>query len=532
MSGVHLQGSKRRARSLKADMKILPRLGGDSLRMGIWLLLLGSVLLWGYTRNQNFPFWYNWDEEGKALQISTGERNLRHPVLILNVAEATLHAVPAEGRQHATTIGRLTASFFVAGAVVLCSALAWSCAGPLAGMATGVFMGGHPSLITAAHHFKEDAALLFGWALSVLALDCARRRPGRFTSLLTGGAIAVCASGKHIGWLGAGIALPLLWSLPADTLRERALRVVYFLAALLSVWCVINHQMLSAATVIHRELSREMKFLLQDRIQSTPPGWTLLQGLGWPVALGLLLYAGQVIRRKQTPLWTERVFLVWLGLYFLLLISIERVVSRYYLPLWGGLSFFAALGWVRAWQMPPGSMSVRAIVRGVFLVASVAQLYKAREWTRHFGGPDHRMELARYLDQQLPGAYVAYDLTVNLPDPALPERTYRGWLPRTRLMALPRWDGGKEADPIRELRRQGITHVAVNLDYVARYEQYDLQPRLGWGQFADANIRLPFYQALRESNPPVWYRPVGNLKLLAPELALYKLPAADPLPGP
>ena len=52
----------------------------------IWGGLLGVGLFWVYTRNADFPFWYHWDEGGKAAQVISGTRNMNHPQLLLNGA--------------------------------------------------------------------------------------------------------------------------------------------------------------------------------------------------------------------------------------------------------------------------------------------------------------------------------------------------------------------------------------------------------------------------------------------------------------
>lgn len=489
-----------------------------------WLLFFGLFLLWGYSRNQNFPFWYTWDEGGKAAQVVSGNRDLHHPLLLINTTEAFYRLLSSPpGLQNAAIIGRLSSAGFLAGAAVCCSFLAWRLAGPAAGIFVGILVSSNPQALWAAHHFKEDTALWFGWALTLLTLQSARRKPGIVRCVMVSVAVALCASGKHIGWLAAAISFPILWMLPAPDHRTRWKRVAFTLISLGAVWCLVNHQILTGLSTFRHEMAREIDFLFHDSVYSPYPGYNFIHGVGIVTGWGLALYLIQIIRRDRKLSWIEGVILCWAALYSLLLLSVARVVSRYYIPLWGMASILAGLAFARAWQdrTHPGWM--RRLSAWTVPLALIFQFHIAWQWTLRLGREDHRMELARYLDQNQPKAFVAYDFLVDMPDPAIPEKDWHGWTPRTRLMPLPHWYGLKGYDPISDLRQKGVTHVAINLDYVARYEQNGPLAQMAKGQFADASIRLPFYNALRASGPPVWYRPQG-VTVLAPELALYALP--------
>jgi hypothetical protein len=492
-----------------------------------WLLFFGLFLLWGYSRNQNFPFWYTWDEGGKAAQVVSGNRDLHHPLLLINTTEACyrLLASPPD-LQNAAFIGRLISAGFSIGAALCCSLLAWRLAGPSAGIFAGILVSSNINALWAAHHFKEDTALWFGWALTLLAIQSAQKKHGAYSWVMVGVAAALCASGKHIGWMAAAISLPVAWMLPASDHRTRWKRVFVALIAMMAAWCMINYQILTGLTVFRHEMAREIDFLFHDSVYTPFPGYNFIHGMGVVTGWGFALYLIQLIRRERKTSWIEGVILCWAAFYSLLLLFIARVVSRYYLPLWGMASILAGLALAQAWQGRTRPGWIRRLTGWTAPVVVIFQVYIALQWTLRLGREDYRIELARYLDQNHPQAFVAYDFMADIPDSGIPERNWHGWTPHTRLMQLPHWYGLKGYDPLSDLRQKGVTHVAINLDYVARYQQNGPLAHMANGQFADAPIRLPFYNTLRASGSPVWYRPKG-VTMLAPELALYALPPAN-----
>ena len=57
------------------------------------------------------------------------------------------------------------------------------------------------------------------------------------------------------------------------------------------------------------------------------------------------------------------------------------------------------------------------------------QVFSGWSAWRGWAGPDHRLELARFIDRHLPEARVAYGLSVGLPDLAKGPRRWEGWAP-------------------------------------------------------------------------------------------------------
>lgn len=88
------------------------------IKGSLFSLVVFSLFLFVYTRNSTFPFWYHWDEEGKAAQIITNTRNMNHPLLLLNTAAFLEKGIQpgSENFQHVTHVGRITAAGFTAAA--------------------------------------------------------------------------------------------------------------------------------------------------------------------------------------------------------------------------------------------------------------------------------------------------------------------------------------------------------------------------------------------------------------------------------
>ncbi|MCB1102967.1 MAG: hypothetical protein KDL10_11415, partial [Kiritimatiellae bacterium] len=140
----------------------VPRFRGGNAACGvIWSMLLGVAFLYAAGTGLKFPFWYHWDEESKAVQLTEGGRDLYHPLLLVNTADAVAHLVrPHQGSlQHATETGRMVAAAFMAASIAAMALAAWVTAGPMSGVLAGVFLFLHPLLFRYAHFFKEDPAL-------------------------------------------------------------------------------------------------------------------------------------------------------------------------------------------------------------------------------------------------------------------------------------------------------------------------------------------------------------------------------------
>lgn len=511
-------------------------------RVSVWIRAVAGIALWAgvwfaYAQNQNYPFWYQWDEESKAVQLITGERNCRHPLLMLHAARV-IHPLRMSppGRQEATQSGRLAVAGLLAAAVALWAALAFRRAGIWAAIASACLMAAHVELVRRAHVFKEDGALALGWVLAVAGLSRIRSSPGWTMAGVSGAAVACAASGKYTGALFLPVGWAIWLTVRQVPLRRRALLALGFTVVAVGVWCGINLPLLTHWTTTLSELRREVVFLRLDELGSRHPVWTLFHDMGWTLWPGLGFYLVRLFRNRRCPPAADLVAVGAALVYLLALMSIQRVVLRHYLPLWCTLAWLSALGWGQVLaRATDGESRARrrarlALTLG-FAGLCAVQIHSGWRETAGYAGPDDRFLLARHLDRTFPNATVACDATVNLPDSAKPERSIGGWSPRTRLVDLSPVPESGSSDPYSGLRKQGVTHVVLRMEYVERYERLGSASRWPLGQFSDAPLRIPFYRALRGSGPVLWTSSPDREHLLRTRLELYAVPEA-PSAGP
>lgn len=209
-------------------------------------LLMISLMLWGaclfaYLHANGFPVEYHPDEPGKADQVLSARRNYRHPQLLL---EATQLYVWAAGtprdRQSVAVAGRQVSAAFAATAVIALALAGFRVGGPLGFLVVGASVGACPPLLLHAHYFKEDAALVLGLSLVVLAAARAGEQRDARKQLRApgwlGAACAAAASAKYVGLVALLAAVPLLplWHRPRpDPVHRRRIFRAFGLAFLL-----------------------------------------------------------------------------------------------------------------------------------------------------------------------------------------------------------------------------------------------------------------------------------------------------------
>src|SRR5205807_4512250 len=80
----------------------------------IFSAALLALLLWAYTRHNNFPFYYHTAEPGKVEQVNSREHNYRHPLLMISATDLVVRALridPAQaGPQKVVLVGRWTSA--------------------------------------------------------------------------------------------------------------------------------------------------------------------------------------------------------------------------------------------------------------------------------------------------------------------------------------------------------------------------------------------------------------------------------------
>ncbi|MDB5292005.1 MAG: 4-amino-4-deoxy-L-arabinose transferase and related glycosyltransferase of family-like protein, partial [Phycisphaerales bacterium] len=139
-----------------------------------------------YTRHNDFPAYYHDDEADKAAQITRNDRNFNHPQLMLEcaqIAAAATHTPPEI--QPTVEIGRATSAALAALGVAAMALAGFRLYGFPGLIVTALAVGLCPALLVYAHYMKEDASLIAGVGLCVLAAQVAWSRRGRAVDVLS-----------------------------------------------------------------------------------------------------------------------------------------------------------------------------------------------------------------------------------------------------------------------------------------------------------------------------------------------------------
>ena len=287
-------------------------------------LIVAALGFVTFTRANGFPWQYHPDEKTKTSQVMEGTRNLRHPLLLLNTSDVASRLIPVKlDEQTVTRVGRYVSAIFALGAVVALALFARRVEGALCGWCVGLVAILNPQLVELAHYFKEDTALLLGWALTALSLWLSvERRTGARAACL-GAALAVAGSAKYLGFLSLPIAIAVVgWAGRKDTARERwrfaGIAAAVFVALLLA----INFQLLLNLGQFERSMDYEMYHVVNGQRgvagDSTVVRYftSLPAVFGWPVLIASVVGSLACIHPARRRYWLLAAF-PWL--YFLAL---------------------------------------------------------------------------------------------------------------------------------------------------------------------------------------------------------------------
>ena len=512
-------------------------------------LFIGSFLL--FTRHHDFPYSYHPDEGGKVTQIINGSRNYHHPLLLLSATDiASRVGFVARMPQAIVETGRGVSAAFAAGAVAALALLAWLRYGALAGWGAGLAVALQAELFETAHYLKEDPALAFGLALSLLAAQCWWHVPERRTLRFLAIACGLAAAGKYIGIIALAFALPLIIWPPAGVASDRRARLKFFATVFVLTFLAANLPLFATKlSSPFRSIRNEVQgvaegpsgphgeYLRQLR-NDTPPAVTILAGL---YAVALLATA----RRRTPPEWAALLLPV---AYVALISCSAKSAPRYLLPvnaLLPALAVFGAAETVRL-VFSPNSRGLR-VASILILEADIGAA--PDRWRRAFGGfilavlaswivwaelpllhksyhgfqHDDPTALAEWVKANLPSnAIIAEDHRVNLSPTKGEGFSTAARVPQKVLDAKSAADLGT----VDELLAKGVTHVAVCREIYDRYEAPSKRASKQ-GEF----YRRVFQTTLLKE----W--PRGTISYLQPGLRLYRIapekgatPAAVPSP--
>ncbi|MFQ3670160.1 MAG: hypothetical protein SNJ84_01730, partial [Verrucomicrobiia bacterium] len=287
---------------------------------------------------------YHPDEPSKVEQVMTGTRNLRHPVLMLTVADGAVGwlGVREDGQAVAET-GRWLSGGAMAVAVGCLGAVVTLVAGWVPGLVAGGLALGRPWFFEASQMFKEDAWHLATLGLVTLMAVMWSRRPGAERSRSWAGAFG-CVLGLAVGarYYAAIPALLLVGWVAWRGGRWWA-GMGWTLAGCLGVFGALHGPWLGEMGRGWAEIGREVDYFARGHfgVGETVPHplyWKRLEAMLGPMEWGLigLGVLGWGLRRR----WEVLAVGVGVWLYLEAISWSPKFSDRYFLP----VEWFWAVG--------------------------------------------------------------------------------------------------------------------------------------------------------------------------------------------
>jgi hypothetical protein len=487
-----------------------------------------------FARDHRFPFYYHPDEPGKTDQVLGEAFNFHHPLLLLEATRLVLgSSIPEMNAQQVAEAGRLVSAGFSAIAVGAFALLGWLHRGWIGAAGAGLLLMLNQQVFELAHYMKEDAALLGGVSLTLLALGWFARAPGIWPALACGAACGVAISGKYAGALLLPFAIAVL-VLETSGARRRLAIVSLFIATLLAVALAVNWPLLEARAVFESSLGREVEFVVKGSKGMTRgvPHTLYLRvfadnttPLIWLLLGGYFFAFWRDRRRRDAAEWATALF----PIVFLIILSFSpKTNDRYFLPSTATVYFLAVCGAVdlagiirqRAPQFAWGTTRIAA---ALLLAAAAWELPRFLDVQRAFSRDDRRELIAFVAESLPPAAKIAQDIRVELPDPKNRKR-HRALPNPLRQTVVSGKRYAAELGTLEELRRQGFTHVAVSESNYGRFFLESMRPLEGYRE--EYGARREFYERLFKEGRLLFERPRGTVIYLHPGLKLYELPNA------
>ena len=487
--------------------------------------------LWLYTRSNDFPVWYHEDEPTKAWQVVSNTRNYTHPQLMLEVtqlASAGLHTPKDE--QATVMVGRDVSASFAAIAMAAMAVLGFRLARWPGLLLCGAAVALCPALLVHAHYMKEDATLVGGLCLAVLACRLAwerRRRPVDFPSLwFLGGACALAVSGKYAGAFVLLAAVPLVCFGGSPGWRWAGVRLIVFLLSFALVLVVVNHRAFDQPSVLLPRFRSEVRHAATGHLDLTMSRPNLYHAVAFVrqcmphvlVLAGAFVLLAVFRRPRKERAWDSGLVLFTVG--YLAAVSFSKLpYYRYVLPVVVLAHFCAAAAVLRLSEHVEARWRALVISAGAAVIV-LFQLPRCFDYTSQFAD-DSRERLRAWIARNLPSdAVFIQDEYLGLDQP---------FDPRTGIKSNPeiRIYGGTPAPAngnLDHLRAIGVEYVAVLDTEYNRYLDPNLRPAPD--SFVEYAYRRHWYQDLFRTGNLVWasvpkhptYSFFNN-----PEIRLYKL---------
>jgi hypothetical protein len=502
----------------------------NTVRLWLWCLALFVSTIWLHTRHNDFPYYYHPDEPGKVEQV-LGRRplNYHHPMLMLGASK--LAAGNSRTEQQVVEAGRRTSAAFTAGAVVALSLLAYAWRGWVMAVATGLTLMLHHQLFELSHYMKEDTALLFGVAVTFLALRLFDHRPGLGRAALVGLGCGLAISGKYAGFIVLAPVLPLLLR---KSVPSRGAAVLAMLITMLVTVALINLPLLRDWSAARASLARETQLVVegQGMTQRVPHSryWSIFLANTTPVMWLLILLALWGAWQRRSELRAAEWSALWFPFFFAVALSFSpKENDRYFLPATALFTLIAAAGAGEISRLLPTRLRQRE--KACELAAAVLLvLAQFPGWTEDRGGllrywaafqRDDTAEVTAYLRKNLsPGAVIARDEKVRLPDA---KRHSPGSPPLPFKILTEDYAADLSPDgTVEGLAKMGVSHVVITDSTFKKFERQDLKPKEK--DAADHERRRNFYITLRRDfSAPVrdWNR--STVIYLHPGIEVYHI---------
>lgn len=494
--------------------------------LAVWAIVLFVSALALNTRHNTFPYFYHPDEAEKAAQLLTGKWNFHHPMLLLTTSKVVIDIAHVTAREQAVVeAGRWVSAGFTALAIVALSLLGYAWRGWKVCLAAGLALLFHHQLYELSHYLKEDTALLAGMSFTFLTAYLYWHKPGNALAALLGLSVAAAISGKYLGIMSLAIAGPVLWFAPGP---RSVSRFGWFAVALLTALIVVNLPLVLSPAAFSNSLDRELELAVNGQrgtTRSVPHAlyWNIFRDNTTPVmwALILVFLVGRWRERRSLTL-VEWLIIAFPFAYAIALSFSPKSNDRYFLPATGVFTLFAAIGVLDGARLLSQWIPVRRAALGLGVALVAAQMPSWLRYEEAFQRDDNR-ELFEWVKTNLPpDAVIVKDSRVQLPD-AKSTRVLNhfGPLPQTVISQKYAADYGS----IREMRKKGVTHVAVSDSDFGRFFLRGLRPKKD-DEEAFAR-RKNFYKKLLRDGEQLFVSDRGTVLYLHPGLRLYRLPPEE-----
>lgn len=462
--------------------------------------------------NVGFPVYWHPDEMTKALQLQTGAYNFYHPQLLLRLAMVFHGLLPLDHSVRDVVLaGRFVSIAATAVAITAFGVFVMRRFGDAFGVVTAVLLAFTPTVFLNAHFFKEDATLLMGMALVMLAIQSVEADSRSRNIALLGAAVGLAASAKYIGIIMVVPASAMLLSK-----RIRPIDGVRFLLSATIVFVGINSAGIFGSSSLKTGLLREIVHVMTEHDgiswgpmsartlinfwQSTPAAAVAI----W--IAGMLFHIGRRLAPRegeaaQTPAPTMMESIVVFTPPLLLATAQLSMVAipRYVLPA-TALTLVAAVWIAASASSSIQNRKMRTIPIILLAVGGAATLASFTTTFRVFTN-DPRIRFSTWIATHLPAdAKIATEFYTGLPT-AERRAVDQTLLPLPQTVEMPFLHLGIAGSPSK-LRELGYTHMALSSGNFDRF--LDPTARIAAG---DATKRKRFYEEVFATLTPIYEEP-------------------------